>query len=318
VRQTLDDAGAVLGSVQYDPWGVPTAGTPQPFGFTGELHRAGQVYLRARWYAPGQGRFVSEDPFAGFPEMPYSLHAYQYGYSNPVRWTDPSGRRVNCFTDPPQPPDIGYIEGYSGEAGALIGATGGLEEVYDLYDFEYALFAYAGGGGFALVDAAVSIYFGVVTGWSTYDPPGITNYAGLAVYAGISVGSILSVGAEAFGTPQAFAQLRSQGRLRDGNMAGTAVTISVGPKIPIPVPPVNLSAGAVKSVMVPWTHVTFQGPGAKRTSAEARAFATFIRIKPLPSDPFLAPVYFAGRTFAVNELLSFAHDWDLWNSGWYI
>jgi RHS repeat-associated protein len=70
---------------------VPTAGTPQPFGFTGELHRAGQVYLRARWYAPGQGRFVSEDPFAGFAERPYSLHAYQYGYSNPLRWTDPTG-----------------------------------------------------------------------------------------------------------------------------------------------------------------------------------------------------------------------------------
>jgi len=91
VRQTLDDAGGVVGSVQYDPWGVPTAGTPQPFGFTGELHSAGQVYLRARWYAPGQGRFVSEDPFAGFAEMPYSLHAYQYGYSNPVTMYDPGG-----------------------------------------------------------------------------------------------------------------------------------------------------------------------------------------------------------------------------------
>jgi len=49
------------------------------------------VYLRARWYAPGQGRFVSEDPFAGFADLPYSLHAYQYAYSNPVRWTDPTG-----------------------------------------------------------------------------------------------------------------------------------------------------------------------------------------------------------------------------------
>jgi RHS repeat-associated protein len=94
VRQTLNDAGAVLATTNYDPWGVPTAGTPQPFGFTGELHHQGQVYLRARWYAPGQGRFVSEDPFAGFPEMPYSLHAYQYGYSNPLRWTDPSGRQA--------------------------------------------------------------------------------------------------------------------------------------------------------------------------------------------------------------------------------
>jgi len=79
VRQTLDDAGAVLGNVQYDPWGVPTAGTPQPFGFTGELHHQRQVYLRARWYALGNGTFTSRDPFAGFPEMPYSLHAYQYG-----------------------------------------------------------------------------------------------------------------------------------------------------------------------------------------------------------------------------------------------
>jgi hypothetical protein len=26
--------------------------------------------------------------------MPYSLHAYQYGYSNPVMWTDPSGECV--------------------------------------------------------------------------------------------------------------------------------------------------------------------------------------------------------------------------------
>jgi RHS repeat-associated protein len=61
------------------------------FGFIGKPHHDDLVYLRARWYAPGQGRFVSKDPFAGFPEMPYSLHAYQYAYSNPVMWTDPTG-----------------------------------------------------------------------------------------------------------------------------------------------------------------------------------------------------------------------------------
>jgi len=94
VRQTLDDAGAVLATTSYDPWGTPQGALSAPFGFTGELHHPGQVYLRARWYAPGQGRFVSEDPFAGFPELPYSLHAYQYAYSNPVRWTDPTGTIV--------------------------------------------------------------------------------------------------------------------------------------------------------------------------------------------------------------------------------
>jgi RHS repeat-associated protein len=80
---------------------VPTAGTPQPFGFTGELHSAGQVYLRARWYAPGQGRFVSEDPFAGWATRPYSLHPYQYAYSNPVMWTDPTGECVGWLWGDP-------------------------------------------------------------------------------------------------------------------------------------------------------------------------------------------------------------------------
>jgi len=94
VRQTLDDAGAVLATTNYDPWGTPQGALSAPFGFTGELHSAGQVYLRARWYAPGQGTFTSRDPFAGFPEMPYSLHAYQYGYSNSVVFTDPTGTIV--------------------------------------------------------------------------------------------------------------------------------------------------------------------------------------------------------------------------------
>jgi hypothetical protein len=35
--------------------------------------------------------FASRDPFAGFPAQPYSLHPYQYGYSNPILYTDPSG-----------------------------------------------------------------------------------------------------------------------------------------------------------------------------------------------------------------------------------
>ncbi|MCG8352109.1 MAG: hypothetical protein MI924_30450 [Chloroflexales bacterium] len=45
-------------------------------------------------YDPGQSTFTSSDPFAGFPETPYSLHPYQYGYSNPMLWTDPSGACV--------------------------------------------------------------------------------------------------------------------------------------------------------------------------------------------------------------------------------
>jgi RHS repeat-associated protein len=67
------------------------------FGFTGELQdvSAGLVNLRARWYSTARGRFTSVDPFAGMMEQPYSQHQYQYGYSDPVLMTDPSGQCID-------------------------------------------------------------------------------------------------------------------------------------------------------------------------------------------------------------------------------
>jgi RHS repeat-associated protein len=91
VRQTLDDAGAVLGNVQYDPWGTPQDTLSAPFGFTGELHSAGQVYLRARWYAPGNGTFTSRDTWIGEFTRPLSLHKYLYTENNPINAVDPTG-----------------------------------------------------------------------------------------------------------------------------------------------------------------------------------------------------------------------------------
>jgi len=128
VRQTLDDAGGVLAATGYDPWGTPQQPLPTPFGFTGELHPQDHVYLRARWYMPGQGTFPSRDPFAGFAEMPYSLHAYQYAYSDPVRWTDPSGENplaclVPAVADGPLPAgevvSVVCLVGYGVYAGAV-------------------------------------------------------------------------------------------------------------------------------------------------------------------------------------------------------
>jgi RHS repeat-associated protein len=91
---SLDDTGApeFASGLSFSPFGVPQSGAlPTPFGFTGELHHGGLQYLRARWYDPAAGVFVGRDPFEGFDTMPYSLHPYQYGYSDPVRFTDPSG-----------------------------------------------------------------------------------------------------------------------------------------------------------------------------------------------------------------------------------
>jgi RHS repeat-associated protein len=93
VRLSLDDTGTPLPTaLAYSPFGLPQSGTlPAPFGFTGELHHNDLVYLRARWYDPGNGTFTSVDPFDGFDTLPYSLHPYQYAYSDPVVNTDPTG-----------------------------------------------------------------------------------------------------------------------------------------------------------------------------------------------------------------------------------
>jgi hypothetical protein len=70
-------------------------------------------YLRARWYDPAAGTFLGRDPFEGFDTMPYSLHPYQYGDSDPVRFTDPSGkyrvdlqRSMLVLTDPDEAYDL--------------------------------------------------------------------------------------------------------------------------------------------------------------------------------------------------------------------
>jgi RHS repeat-associated protein len=47
--------------------------------------------LRARLYSPGNGRFLTQDSFAGFSQDPQSLHKYAYTHNNPVNSIDPSG-----------------------------------------------------------------------------------------------------------------------------------------------------------------------------------------------------------------------------------
>ncbi|MBK9944975.1 MAG: hypothetical protein IPP13_25565 [Kouleothrix sp.] len=76
MRRTVSAAGVPQGVISYDPWGSVESGAVPIFGFTGELQQGGDVYLRARWYHAGSGRFASVDPFAGAAETPYSLHPY--------------------------------------------------------------------------------------------------------------------------------------------------------------------------------------------------------------------------------------------------
>jgi RHS repeat-associated protein len=116
VRQATDHAGKVKLSRDYSPFGVLTDETifsNSSFGYTAEWSEpTGLIHLRARYYAPEQGRFTTRDPFPGVASSPASLHSYLYVLNNPLLYTDPGG-------------EIGLLAAVA--IGALAGATiGGL------------------------------------------------------------------------------------------------------------------------------------------------------------------------------------------------
>ncbi len=49
------------------------------------------LYLRSRYYASNTGRFLTRDTWGGNANMPMSFNRWNYGYGNPVKYTDPSG-----------------------------------------------------------------------------------------------------------------------------------------------------------------------------------------------------------------------------------
>ncbi|GBF75741.1 hypothetical protein PA598K_04169 [Paenibacillus sp. 598K] len=87
---------AALNTYSYDLWGNPqmTQETVEnPFRYSGEYwDKTTQLqYLRARWYDPGIGRFISKDTYEGILSNPLSLNFYTYVYNNPLINIDPSG-----------------------------------------------------------------------------------------------------------------------------------------------------------------------------------------------------------------------------------
>ena len=99
--------GAYINSYSYLPFGEHLAvneTVANPFGYIGRFgvmeEDNGLIFMRARCYSPGLGRFISEDPigFAGG-----SINLYQYGFNAPVQFVDPSGYCCDGPTCNPQP-----------------------------------------------------------------------------------------------------------------------------------------------------------------------------------------------------------------------
>ena len=95
VRRMSVLSGSAAAAYAYDVFGSlrNVVGASTTFGFTGEQidSEVGLVYLRARYYDPEMGRFLSLDRFPAVAGLTQTINRYTYAQNNPARHTDPSG-----------------------------------------------------------------------------------------------------------------------------------------------------------------------------------------------------------------------------------
>ena len=148
VRALTNTAGATTDTYEYDAFGnsfTVSGATPNNYLYRGEQFDfdLGLYYLRARYYNPLTGRFMSRDPNEGRPLDPKTLHRYLYANGDPINGVDPTGHadlieyavnlgnRVQIYTQIYVPMYVGTLQFYGTIAAALSAAVGWLCEVTD-------------------------------------------------------------------------------------------------------------------------------------------------------------------------------------------
>ncbi len=103
VVQLTQTNGTITKNYDYDAFGIEKdidQNDTNPFRYCGEYYdtETGTIYLRARYYDPSVGRFITEDSYLGKIEDPLSLNLYVYCANNPIMLVDPSGNSGEAAT----------------------------------------------------------------------------------------------------------------------------------------------------------------------------------------------------------------------------
>ena len=111
VVQLLDESGNVTKTYEYDSFGnevKPEKKDENPYRYCGEYYdkETEEVYLRARYYQPTVGRFLTRDTYTGESGDPLSLHLYTYCGNDGMNKCDADGNawtwiknKWNAFCD---------------------------------------------------------------------------------------------------------------------------------------------------------------------------------------------------------------------------
>ncbi|MEO8379140.1 MAG: Ig-like domain-containing protein [Acidobacteriota bacterium] len=110
-------AGAETDRYRYDAWGLTTmatGSTPNPYRYRGQFSDDATklLYLRARYFTPGTGRFLTRDVADFQLDNPVDLNRYRYAASNPINYYDPSGFSAA---------EYGMISRQSAESSTILG-----------------------------------------------------------------------------------------------------------------------------------------------------------------------------------------------------
>ena len=102
VVQLTDESGKVIKTYEYDSFGnevKPDGKDDNPFRYCGEYYdkETGEIYLRARYYQPAAGRFLTRDTYTGEEDELLSLNLYTYCENDGLNNVDPDGHKKKAI-----------------------------------------------------------------------------------------------------------------------------------------------------------------------------------------------------------------------------